>query len=534
MPIRELYALSHEFPMASKGINLWKSLPELEPNESPYMKNCIYRNGIAKRNGSAVHIATEVVTGKRIVGLHRFYYGASSSKLVAVSDTIQKYWDGAAWQNIRTGLTSDKPTNISPWLQSIYFANSTDTGNKWDGTTSTTLTGGGYTNPPQAPIQFLGYADRLLVIENTNSGASVFGALRWSDSYSDTTWSTAAACNVKPDSYLYGMCIHSSTNVSNGYSSKVLLAGANGMYLFSGTNLATSGGNYTIEKLGLPVGCNAPKTMVWTPKGTMWLGIDRQVYLLPFDTSTPIPIGRKITSNYDFLTQGVEDMPSTLTSGCCATYHRGYYILSVPSQYGTYNNTQWWLDVNHLYSDGEYGPWFGPMTGQSINCFATQDGTGDTGELLGGEANSATGSYIYECNKRGVHSDNGTAIDVVYRTFYNPLNDISVLKNVAFIESEILDTSSDVNVSLNDIEGSLTQPTRFNLSTNSYYWSSMYWGEQYWNNTKPIRVQAEINPLIQCRRLAIQLEHNSSSDKFELYGLRVNALEQEKVYDERA
>ena len=102
----------------------------------------------------------------------------------------------------------------------------------------------------------------------------------------------------------------------------MLLAGTNGMYLFAGTDLRTPAttGNYTIFPLATKIGCNAPRTMQWTPKGTMYLGIDGQVYLLPFKSSTPVPVGDKIRSNQTGI-EGIESIPNGQIQNACDTSH---------------------------------------------------------------------------------------------------------------------------------------------------------------------------------------------------------------------
>lgn len=534
MPIVEPSSAAFEYPLAIRGINCYKSPLDIAPNECALSKNMIYRNGMVKRPGSTLSISSQVVASKAVVGLHRFYYGQSSKQTLAVAGTAAKYWDGAAWQNIKTGLTDSKTTHITTWQNKAYFANSTDIGYKWDGATLTDMSTA--SNPPVAPIQFLPYADRMLVIENTNTGASRFGALRWSYSYDDGSWYTASATNVKPDSYLHGMCYHSSNNIAQGYGAKVLLAGSNGMYLFSGNDLSVTGGDYTISPLSIKSGCNAPRTMQWTPKGTIWLGSDKVVYLLPFNQITPIPISRKIFSTHDTFISGIEDTPNAYVGQSCAVYHDGWYMLSVTVGNGTYNTQQWWLDVNRLEQDeaGEFGPWYGPMTGQNINVFASQSGNGDGGELIAGEANPATGANIYEVNRRDMHADNAVAIPCVYRTFYNPMSNPRLLKNIERVEIELLDSVNSVNLSICDIEGALKSGISISLSSGMVYWGDAYWGVNYWSDNNFTRKQVDIQPILQARRIALELSHSSNDDKFELLSMSVQIHEQSKVFDERA
>jgi hypothetical protein len=350
-------------------------------------------------------------------------------------------------------------------------------------------------------------------------------------------WELKSECGVKPDTYLYGMCYHASNDSVAGMNTKILLAGANGMYLFHGSDLRTpfTTGNYTIFPLAIQVGCNAPKTMCWTPKGTIWLGIDRQVYLLPFDSATPIPIGGKIQSTGD--TEGIEKIPVAKIKDACAVYHDGYYILSITNQNGSNNTTQWWLDIKRLAKDDneQVGPWYGPMKGQSISCFAVQNGPGDGGELLGGESQSY--GYVYFCNSPGVYSDitsstGGTkSINVKWETFYNPLDNPSLMKDIHKMEFELLDVLGTVTLNMYDIVGLLSTGATINMSGSDIYWNDYYWDEQYWSSSSPARIQTDISPAIRCRRLSLLIEHDSNSDTFELYAVRVSAVEQGQIFE---
>ena len=384
MPQRDTDTEIFEYPLPKKGVNLYINPLELDPEEAVMTKNCFWRNGLVKRPGMTKFETDEVQANKKISGLHRFYYSTVSKQLLSSSGTVVRYHDGATWQDVQTGLNDGAQIHFSTWggVQKSYFSNGNDELYSWDGSSAVTLSGG---NIPTKIIMTLPYQDRLLAIDNTNPGT-----LTWSDSFSDTAanWVPRGSTGVRPDSQLFGMIHHSINNSDSGYEAAVLLAGSNGMYLFAGTDLRTSlQGNYTIYPLATHIGCNAPRTMVWTPKGTMYLGVDKQVYILPFKSSTPIPIGHKVTSlTYITTVEGIEDTPSNQIEFACAVYHDGFYKLSVAAAGGSTNTIQWWLDVDRLTQDENqlWGPWFGPMEGQAISVFTVQSGAGDSGQLIAG------------------------------------------------------------------------------------------------------------------------------------------------------
>ena len=147
-------------------------------------------------------------------------------------------------------------------------------------------------------------------------------------------------------------------------------------------------GDYKIESLAIRVGCDAPLTMKWTPAGTIWLGADKQVYILPFDSLTPIPIGQKITSAGNIKEDGLESIPSSQTKNASAVYHDGFYKLSVASTGATTNDRQWWLDIARLSRDKNkyWGPWYGPMKGMTFHGQTVLSGPGDNSEWYAGES----------------------------------------------------------------------------------------------------------------------------------------------------
>ena len=506
-----------KYPLPSLGINLYGDIVELDPRESLQTKNLIIRNGLVSRGGSSKFETDEVSAGKKIVGLNRFYFGTASKQLLVASGTTVKRHDGATWQDVKTGLTDGSQTFFSTWLDQSYIANTSDAPHKWDGSSDTAVGAA-----PSDTKVFLPYQDRLLSITG--------GDLTWSGSFDPTTWETVANVGVRPDTQLFGMISHSITNADTGMEAQVLLAGANGMYLFSGRDLRTPSttGDYTIYSLATTVGCNAPRTMVWTPAGSMWLGIDRQVYLLPFNSSTPIPVGTKIQSNHGGI-EGIENIPSGQIENACAAYHDGYYKLSITQSGQTVNKVQFWLDINTLHQDDNrlWGPWYGPMRGQNISVFANQNGNGDAGELMGGEADATVGSFVYQVGQNDVFGDVGVAIDVFWQTFFNQLSTVYLAKEVHRAEIEMLDTTSTVLMGLFDISGALKTGIVVPLTTTAIFWDDLFWDEFFWNSSQPTRVTVPISAGVKTRRFSVSIEHSSNDEKFELYSLGLQGTEQD-------
>ena len=247
MPTRDAATAIHGFKMPNRGVNLYKNMLDIHPEECFSTKNLFWRHGLVKRGGGVKWDTTAVVASKQVLGLHRYYKSDGTRQTLAASDTVVKYGTGSGWTNAKTGLTAEKQTHMVNWLDKVFVCNGTDTPWTWDGSSATDITG---TATPTAK-QFLPYQDRLLAISG--------GDLVWSASFPATpetaTWFTIAETNVRPDNILYGMVGHSQNNTDSGVETAVLLAGASGMYLFYGTALDATGTNdYVIQQLAIPVG----------------------------------------------------------------------------------------------------------------------------------------------------------------------------------------------------------------------------------------------------------------------------------------
>ena len=520
----------HNYPVPTDGVNLNASIVELAETECIQSKNCVVRNGWVKRGGSAKYVDAEVVSDKAILGLHKFYYNPNSSQLLVVCDTIAKRLDGTSWTNIKTGLTTAKNTRICTWgpLQKAYFANGHDIPHKWDGSSSTAVSGTDY---PTKAIQFLPYRDRLLHID-----ANKPGYLGWSKSFTDSAWESVTNIGVRPDSQLYGMLLHSNANVNVGEQAKVLLAGADSMHLFSGELLGPPFvvGNYRVDALSIRVGCNAPRSMVWTPAGSMWLGLDREVYMLPFNSNVPVPMGSAIRSLHHTL-NGIESIPKAQIQNACAVYHDGFYKLAFASSGQTTNDTQFWLDITRLHQNKDklWGPWYGPMKGMETAMFANFAGPGDAEELLYGEHNASTGGFVHQTAQSGVYTDNDVNIDVIIQTYFNPCGDPSFMKNVERMEAEMLNTTGDISMELHDIDGLYKRNLNFIENNTLLKWGeeAAIWNTFYWQSNKPTRREVQVPPPARMRRVSVIVKQNIGTDKFELYSFKAKVHSDDVAFD---
>ena len=356
MSLRDSQGAVFEYPMASEGINMRKSVVELRPTEALFTQNLTFKDGMTKIRGYETVTAAEVSAGNKVTGLHRFYNCSGIKKTLVASGTTIKELNGTAWDTIDATIgqsqTTNTKTHFYTWgaLSKCYICNGVDRAIAYDGTTAeecgiatytvvdytalggavvtlevdgvtTTLTEAvdwtaatsntstatslasaidgitGMTGtavaavvtatvnltahlhdatnltlsktpflPPTA-LMVQVYQDRLLAIDPNNAGTLI-----WSKSFDDTEWENKSATGVRPDTQLFGMSVHSTSNVDVGYKAGILLAGADSMHYFVATDMRTPAttGDYTIYPLATTAGCNAPDTMKWTPAGTIY------------------------------------------------------------------------------------------------------------------------------------------------------------------------------------------------------------------------------------------------------------------------
>ena len=509
MPVEADATDLHTYKMPKKGVNLYVEKSEINEEEAVKTTNMFWRDGMQKRKGYAKFETDQVFTSKKVTAIHRFYYGTASKQTLAAAGTKIRYHNGSTWVDVYTSLTDSSQVLMETWgaTDKVYLANGVEDAKSWSGSSAAALTN----LTSNAVIQFLAYQDRLLYISNTTPGG-----LGWSNSFVDDAWSAPSTTGVQPDSKLHGMVIHAAQVSDAGLAAKVLLAGANGMYLFSGNDLRTPAttGDYKIESLATRYGCNAPLTMQWTPAGTIYLGTDKQVYILPFNSLTPVPVGHKITAEGNQKEDGLESIPSGQLPNASAVYHDGFYKLSIAATGATTNNRQWWLDIARLVRDENryWGPWYGPMKGMTFHGQTVLSGPGDNGEWYGGESNATVGGFVYEASQIGTFSDSGTAMDIELQTFYNPLSVQTLNKVLHHLEFELLSTSGSYNIDYFDTIQKIKNGDVLSLTDETVQWGAAQWGTFKWQATGPSRLRHQIDPAIHTKYLSILVKFTSSTD----------------------
>src|SRR5438128_1047065 len=122
-------------------------------------------------------------------------------------------------------------------------------------------------------------------------------------------------------------------------------------------------------QLSAEIGCPAPFSVVETPVGTIFQGLE-SIYLVRPDQLIPVDIGYP-------LAPVMRQIPVARRAFSCGLYHRGFYKLTITPSGGTSNTQQWWPDLRRgLGSTPACG---GPHTTTPVSAFA--HGQQDTVEV---------------------------------------------------------------------------------------------------------------------------------------------------------
>jgi len=149
----------------------------IKGNQATDLQNviCVTIGRLQKRKGQA-KLNTAALAGA-IQGLYAYYYGATlqNRRIITVSNGVAYYWDGAAFQSFRTGLST---TNQVQFITGVNYMMGFDgtAPFKYDGTTASTLANAPTTG--KCPVL---HKESVFVITDLDT-------IRWSDPFKPESW----------------------------------------------------------------------------------------------------------------------------------------------------------------------------------------------------------------------------------------------------------------------------------------------------------------------------------------------------------
>lgn len=183
------------------------------------------------------------------------------------------------------------------------------------------------------------------------------------------------------------------TSVGTPTQSALLVLRRYSSYLVVGEPDQTTGGTSSLEinRMSVAAGCASPWTIVSTPYGVIWAGLD-DVWMFRAGQN-PYPIGTK-------LRPALERTPRDLGYKLSASYFNGFYRLALFGEAQvTIDRTsrvldQWWVDLRRgAPNDADNATWWGPQqfeftdstssTTGGFNVVARDDRPGSVAALYG-------------------------------------------------------------------------------------------------------------------------------------------------------
>lgn len=114
-------------------------------------------------------------------------------------------------------------------------------------------------------------------------------------------------------------------------------------------------------RVSATVGCIGKDTMVETPYGAFWIGL-QSVYYMPPGGGVPIDVGWPIRPS-------IEAIPVRMRSRCVGLYHKGFVKYAIVPNGATTATEQWWLDLSQ--GVGQIPSWWGPSPRVAVSCWCT-------------------------------------------------------------------------------------------------------------------------------------------------------------------
>jgi len=292
---------------------------------------------------------------------------------------------------------------------------------------------------------------------------------------------------------------------SNSLREQLLAWGAGSMWVVSGDPASA-----TIEEVGR-VGNLSPKATVSTPFGTIFLGVEpgglRNVFMVDADPHLPRRIGNRIIP-------ALAQIPAAQLKNATATFHDGFYKLSVASAGGATNTEQYWADFMPmlLNSPGEEAvpEWFGPMMNLALKSFVVFDGPEDAGELRGGDNAAGT---VWKLNEDDSYADGGTLIDGEAHTKEfdegDPLRE-KVWNGFTF---GFLQQDTGVLSLLAVVDGGRTQAAKtLTWESSGALWDSAEWDTDLWGGEAFTEAAVNLDTRLVGRNCQLQLRHALEAD----------------------
>ncbi len=318
MADEEVY--EYVIPNFAGGINQAIAEELLQPNETRNAQNVNIDDGnLSVANGYSKHINAQIPGG--ISSLMVFYKdnldGTITSYLLAANNNSIYYWNGTAWQTIKTGLQSGSLDFINYQQGStniIIIGNGKDPLMKWTGSGNIVNLGG---SPPIVKSITLHY-ERVWGTGDALNPNRVY----WSDDLNPENWTTSLDAGGLMDIPTWdgGKCI----GLSNLFDNVVIFKTYNIWKIFG-----TYPREYEKVQVYSSTGAIAERSIV--DAGTMAFFLAKDGIYIYNGTQT-----QKISYKIDDI---ISNMHPLYAANAVGVFYKDKYILAIPEGDTTLNNT---------------------------------------------------------------------------------------------------------------------------------------------------------------------------------------------------
>lgn len=488
-----------------EGLNSRDSDLAIRPGQATSLQNVeFYRDGWRTRNGYSKKNSTSL-GAVAITGLFDGW-----NDVLAYHGTTLGEWNGTTFADINTGLTSGAVPRFTSYnaLDLMVNGNANDNPKKWDGTTFADLGG----SPPKA--------DDICVWRNhvwlSGLASPNQGEVRYSKIEDPETWDSGGF--LRPSKRSKGHDIIAAQPLpypGEEDGTRLVVFGSDAIFHFDGFTKSL----FQVYTIKPRIGCISARSIVSAEDFGYWVDEDG-IYCSPDGGQTINQISWDIQPTFEALNKS----RLNLCAGVHLRYKRQIYW-SFSDTTSAYHNKLL------VYNYGLSTPMTPSQQGgrhvwsvyTGINLMAmTEVLSSNQFTVWGGEANSATGGFVYQLDSGT--SDAGTAISWKLKTKRFLLGDswsvYSVLRKLTAVHDSLNGTMS-VRLFVNAGSASVESQT-LSLTGGGGVFGQAVFGTDVWGGASAIPNEAWYNRVVR----AVQFEFSGSDlDKLiRFYEITIEAI----------
>ena len=233
-------------------------------------------------------------------------------------------------------------------------------------------------------------------------------------------------------------------------------------------------------------GCVAPKTIVPTNMGLMFMGSDADIYLISSTGGEPRRIGNRVRALLDHLSDD-----EALMKRCTACFHKGFFKLSYPSTpTSTTNDAELWADMKTEQNTPI--TWSGPHIGVNVGPQIVLLGEGDPEIRVAAVDNQPTSAIL---NVSSTFQDLGVDVPAViewktsrFRSMYNLKRFIGMIFDIYY------DNSFNHDIRLECFADEQYSQINRQLSNGAAVWDASNFDQAQWGGAMFYPVTMLIGP----------------------------------------